>query len=121
MHINGVEPSLIPIVATFMGPGPGYQNVASLQLIPGSDNEYRFNYWGYSTANFFAPMSRYSQASLDGKPGSAIVDEFRYVVKECHRRGIEVILDVVFNHTAEGNEQGPTLSFRCTSTARAAH
>ena len=40
------------------------------------------------------------------------MDEFKNLVKECHKRGIEVILDVVFNHTAEGNEQGPTLSFR---------
>lgn len=43
------------------------------------------------------------------------MNEFKTMVKECHRRGIEVILDVVFNHTAEGNEQGPTISFRCIS------
>lgn len=55
-----------------------------------------------------------------------MLNEFRQLVKECHRRGIEVILDVVFNHTAEGNEKGPTLSFRqawaqapaCRCTAR---
>lgn len=57
-------------------------------------------------------MSRYSQAAADGKSGHQVVDEFKTMVKECHKRGIEVLMDVVFNHTAEGNEQGPTLSFR---------
>lgn len=87
------------------------QGLLSLQVIPGS-NQQRLNYWGYSTTSFFAPMSRYSQAALDNKPASEIVDEFKTMVKECHKRGIEVILDVVFNHTAEGNEMGPTISFR---------
>ena len=66
------------------------------------------NYWGYSTINFFTPHKGYSsrQDSLGA------VDEFRDMVKALHAAGIEVILDVVFNHTAEGNEQGPTLSFR---------
>ena len=82
------------------------------QVIPGTD-EYRFNYWGYSTVGFFAPMARYSAAAAAGRPGSEVVNEFKTLVKECHRRGIEVILDVVFNHTAEGNENGPSLSFRC--------
>lgn len=79
--------------------------------IPGSQ-EYRFNFWGYSTANFFAPMTRFSDAASKGKSGLEIQNEFKTLVKEAHRRGIEVILDVVFNHTAEGNEKGPTLSFR---------
>ena len=70
----------------------------------------RVNYWGYSTVGYFAPMARY--ASAGGGGGRAVVDEFRDMVKACHRRGIEVILDVVFNHTAEGNEQGPCVSFR---------
>ena len=82
------------------------------QVIPGTD-EFRFNYWGYSTVGFFAPMARYSAAAAAGRPGSEVVDEFKTLVKECHRRGIEVILDVVFNHTAEGNQNGPSLSFRC--------
>lgn len=82
------------------------------QVIPGSD-AYRYNFWGYSTVGYFAPMARYSAAAAaGGAAGQAVLDEFRQLVKECHRRGIEVILDVVFNHTAEGNEQGPTLSFR---------
>ncbi len=66
------------------------------------------NYWGYSTIAFFAPHLGYS-ASHD--PLGAI-DEFRDMVKALHRAGIEIILDVVFNHTAEGNAEGPTLSFR---------
>lgn len=66
------------------------------------------NYWGYSTVAFFAPKTGYAAT---GKFGMQ-VDELKSLVKELHRNGIEVILDVVFNHTAEGNEQGPTISFR---------
>jgi glycogen operon protein len=66
------------------------------------------NFWGYSTRSFFAPMSRY--ASSD-KPGAA-VHEFKTLVKALHQAGIEVILDVVFNHTAEGDRNGPTYHFR---------
>jgi glycogen operon protein len=66
------------------------------------------NYWGYSTINFFAPHHNYS-ARTD--PFGA-VEEFRDMVKALHKAGIEVILDVVFNHSAEGNELGPTLCFR---------
>jgi len=66
------------------------------------------NYWGYSTAAFFAPKGSYA---ADKTPG-AQVREFKEMVKALHKAGIEVILDIVFNHTAEGNEQGPTFSFR---------
>lgn len=66
------------------------------------------NYWGYSTQGFFAPMGRYS---VDGTRGDQ-VKEFKKLVKACHRAGIEVILDVVFNHTDEGNGGGPTWCFR---------
>jgi glycogen operon protein len=66
------------------------------------------NYWGYSTAAFFAPKGSYA---ADKTPG-AQVNEFKEMVRELHKAGIEVILDIVFNHTAEGNEQGPTFSFR---------
>ena len=62
------------------------------------------NYWGYNTLGFFAPEPRYS---LDGP-----LDEFRSTVSRLHDAGIEIILDVVYNHTAEGNHLGPTLSFR---------
>ncbi len=66
------------------------------------------NYWGYSPVAFFAPHRGYSARRDPLGP----VDEFRDMVKALHRAGIEVILDVVFNHTAEGDHTGPTLSFR---------
>jgi len=68
------------------------------------------NYWGYNSIGFFAPHHAYS-AVAEKNPG-AQVNEFKDMVKSLHRAGIEVILDVVYNHTAEGNEQGPTLCFR---------
>jgi len=74
---------------------------------PGS-GETMYNYWGYSTVAFFAPKSGYAAT---GKFGMQ-VDELKNLVKHLHRNGIEVILDVVFNHTAEGNERGPVISFR---------
>lgn len=67
------------------------------------------NYWGYNTLGFFAPQRTY--AATKGHPAD-VVREFREMVKALHKAGIEVILDVVYNHTAEGNERGPTLSFR---------
>ena len=66
------------------------------------------NYWGYSTIGFFAPKTSYS---FDKTPGGS-VREFKQLVKELHKAGIEVILDVVYNHTAEGNEHGYTFEFR---------
>ncbi|MFT4039769.1 MAG: glycogen debranching protein GlgX [Thermomicrobiales bacterium] len=66
------------------------------------------NYWGYSTIGFFAPTSRYTVGSSLG----AQVSEFRQMVRALHAAGIEVILDVVYNHTAEGNQLGPTVCFR---------
>ena len=66
------------------------------------------NYWGYQPVSFFAPHRAYSSRQEPLGP----VDEFRDMVKALHRAGIEVILDVVFNHTAEGGEDGPTLSLR---------
>ncbi len=66
-----------------------------------------FNYWGYASIGFFAPDVRYATAALGQQ-----VAEFKSMVKRFHRAGIEVILDVVYNHTAEGNHLGPTLSFR---------
>jgi glycogen operon protein len=69
------------------------------------------NYWGYSTLNFFAPELRYSAAYRKGDPVGA-VREFKEMVKTLHAAGLEVILDVVYNHTAEGNHMGPTLSFK---------
>ena len=66
------------------------------------------NYWGYSTIAFFAPKARYAASGGRGEQ----VAEFKRMVRELHAAGIEVILDIVFNHSAEGNELGPTLSFR---------
>jgi glycogen operon protein len=67
-----------------------------------------YNYWGYSTIAFFAPKSSYA---ANKTPGGQ-VNEFKEMVREFHKAGIEIILDIVFNHTAEGNERGPTISFR---------
>jgi glycogen operon protein len=95
--------------------------ITSLEFLPIQEfNEYEFprinsktgrtltNYWGYSTVAFFAPKESYA---ADHSPGGQVRD-FKFMVRELHKAGIEVILDIVFNHTAEGNEQGPTFSFR---------
>ncbi len=66
------------------------------------------NYWGYNTLGFFAPESSYSTRRFPG----CQVNEFKTLVRELHRAGIAVVLDVVYNHTGEGNELGPTLSFK---------
>src|SRR5436309_8177690 len=72
------------------------------------------NYWGYNSIGFFAPEGRYAAA---GRPGRQ-VNEFKTMVKALHEAGIEVILDVVYNHTAEGNHMGPTLSFKGIDNAQ---
>ncbi|HTP41811.1 MAG TPA: glycogen debranching protein GlgX [Nitrospiria bacterium] len=64
------------------------------------------NYWGYNSLSFFAPDARYGSGTMN------VVDEFKRMVRTLHEAGIEVILDVVYNHTAEGNHLGPTLSLR---------
>ncbi len=74
------------------------------------------NYWGYNSVGFFAPHQAYS-ATAGQQPGGQVT-EFRDMVKALHRAGIEVILDVVYNHTAEGNQDGPTLSFRGLDNAQ---
>ena len=66
------------------------------------------NYWGYNSIGFFAPDARYASSGAHGQQ----VHEFKTLVKTLHREGIEVILDVVYNHTGEGNQLGPTLCFR---------
>lgn len=95
--------------------------ITSLELLPiqeFDENENRrtnpvtgerlSNYWGYSTLAFFAPKGAYA---ADGSRGQQ-VNECKEMIRELHKAGIEVILDVVFNHSAEGNEMGPTVSFR---------
>ncbi|MDE6916334.1 MAG: glycogen debranching enzyme, partial [Lachnospiraceae bacterium] len=72
------------------------------------DGERLLNYWGYSTVCFFSPNVAYASDTRAGKAGN----EFRSLIHELNTNGIEVILDVVFNHTAEGNEMGPCFSFK---------
>ncbi|MBI5647353.1 MAG: glycogen debranching enzyme [Ignavibacteriae bacterium] len=73
--------------------------------------ELLLNYWGYSTMGFFAPKAGFAATGKSGD-GTMVADELKSLIKELHENGIEVILDVVFNHTAEGNEHGPTISYR---------
>ncbi|MGB1286164.1 MAG: alpha-amylase family glycosyl hydrolase, partial [Aggregatilineales bacterium] len=75
---------------------------------PLNPDELLLNYWGYSTIGFFAPKAGYAATGTLGMEG----DELKNLIKELHRNGIEVILDVVYNHTGEGNEQGETISYR---------
>jgi glycogen operon protein len=88
---------------------PVHQNLHDRHLIERG----RCNYWGYNTLNFFAP-----QLSYDA-PGNTLdaVHEFKMMVRALHAANIEVILDVVYNHTAEGNQMGPTLTFRGADNA----
>jgi len=96
--------------------------VTAVELLPihyRSDDQFLIdkglvNYWGYNTLGFFAPDLRY--ASDPGDPQVAVRD-FKMMVRALHAVGIEVILDVVYNHTAEGNQLGPTLSFRGVDNA----
>jgi hypothetical protein len=69
------------------------------------------NYWDYNTIGYFAPHQAYSAAVRGGRPGGQVA-EFKAMVNALHRAGLEVLLDVVFNHTAEGNHLGPALCFR---------
>ena len=66
------------------------------------------NYWGYNTFGFFAPQYQYAS----NRQAGGAVAEFKMMVRSLHEAGIEVILDVVYNHTAEGNQLGPTINFR---------
>lgn len=96
LDVNAVE--LMPVSEFFESEYRLYHSVAGL-----------CNYWGYSPINWFAPMGRYTK----GSDLTAPITEFRTMVRELHRAGISVILDVVYNHTGEGSpEGGPTLSYR---------
>jgi isoamylase len=96
--------------------------VTALELMPVHQfvNDHRLvdsglaNYWGYNTIGFFAPHNAYAATGFKGEQ----VREFKGMVKALHQAGIEVILDVVYNHTAEGNHLGPTLSFRGLDNAQ---
>jgi isoamylase len=97
LGVNAVE--LMPVFE--------FDEFENSRVVP-QTGERLLNYWGYSTVGFFAPKAGYAATGRFGMQ----VEEFKNLVKEMHRAGIEVILDVVFNHTAEGNENGPTISFR---------
>ncbi|GAB4115512.1 MAG: glycogen debranching protein GlgX [Roseiflexaceae bacterium] len=113
---SGVTPSLRGTYAGLIEKIPYLKElgVSAVELLPIQQfdpqdaPEGQTNYWGYSTVAFFAPHRGYSSRQDALGP----VDEFRDMVKALHRAGIEVILDVVFNHTAEGGHRGPTLSFK---------
>jgi isoamylase len=93
--------------------------VTSVELLPVHENVPEpflvqrglTNYWGYNTIGFFAPHQGYSAEVRAGRAGGQVA-EFKAMVNALHRAGLEVLLDVVFNHTAEGNHLGPTLCFR---------
>lgn len=97
LGINAIE--LMPVFE--------FDEFENSRLHPDS-GERLYNYWGYSTLGFFAPKAAFAATGAFGMQ----VDEFKQLVKQLHAAGIEVILDVVFNHTAEGNEHGPTLCFK---------
>ena len=108
------------VTAVELLPCMEFNELEYYELPPPAGRPPRYNFWGYSTVGFFAPMARYAAAATGGggaggaSPAAALaaVDEFKALVKACHARGIEVILDVVFNHTAEGDGRGPALSFK---------
>ncbi len=97
LGINAIE--LMPIF--------DFDEFENSRKIPDSD-DLLVNYWGYSTVGFFAPKAGFA---AEGRAGGEI-NEFKNLVRVMHENGIEVILDVVYNHTAEGNEHGPIISFR---------
>jgi len=113
---SGVEPAKRGTYAGLIEKIPYLQDlgVTAVELLPvfqfdpQDAPEGRVNYWGYQPVSFFAPHHAYSSR----KGPLAALDEFRDMVKALHRAGIEVILDVVFNHTTEGGSNGPTLCYR---------
>ena len=123
-HLKGFtahKSSRVTHPGTYLGfiekiPHLGELGVTAVELLPVHEfyvddfllNRGLTNYWGYNTIGFFAPESSYSTNSFPG----CQVQEFKTLVRELHKAGLEVILDVVYNHTGEGNELGPTLSFK---------
>ena len=125
MHVRGFtqdESSGVEHPGTYMGvidkiPYLKSLGVTAVELMPvhefpilniHGERDPNPNYWGYDSMAFFSPHRGYASGS---EPGCQVV-EFKEMVKALHKAGIEVILDVVFNHTCEGNERGPTLSFK---------
>jgi glycogen operon protein len=137
LHVKGFTKKLPGVPEKFRGTyaGVGCEaavrhlkdlNVTAVELLPVHyrlDDHYLVekgltNYWGYNTLGFFAPDPRFS---TDPRNPAAAVWEFKTMVRALHAAGIEVILDVVYNHTAEGNQNGPTLSFRGIDNASYYH
>jgi isoamylase len=122
MHMPGVPEALRGTYAGLAHPAAIAHikslGVTALELLPihyhldepGLAAKGLVNYWGYNTLGFFAPDPRY--AACDRNDPTAVTDEFRRMVAALHDAGLEVLLDVVYNHTPEGNENGPTLSMR---------
>ena len=99
-HLTGLGVTTVELL-------PVHQNVPEAFLVA----EGLTNYWGYNTIGYFAPHNGYSAAVRAGQPGGQVA-EFKAMVDALHRAGLEVVLDVVFNHTAEAGPDGPTLCFR---------
>jgi glycogen operon protein len=137
LHVKGFTKKLPGVPDRFRGTYAGVGsdaavrhlkslNVTAVELLPVHyrlDDHYLTekgltNYWGYNTLGFFAPDPRLSANPQDP---SAAAWEFKTMVRALHAAGIEVILDVVYNHTAEGNQNGPTLSFRGVDNASYYH
>ncbi|HLH36348.1 MAG TPA: isoamylase [Alloacidobacterium sp.] len=119
LHVRGFtkrENSGVPMPhrGTFLGvvekiPYLKELGITAVELLPVMQQDpQEGSYWGYMPLNFFSPHHEYASA---GKPFDAL-NEFRMMVRALHEAGIEVLLDVVYNHTAEGNEEGPTYSYR---------
>lgn len=98
LGVNAIE--LLPIHE--------FNETENVNKNPLNPKERLYNFWGYSTVNYFSPTNRYAVSSEWG----GAIKEFKKLVKELHKNQIEIILDVVFNHTAEGSCRGPFLSFR---------
>ncbi len=99
-HLTGLGVTTVELL-------PVHQNVPE-SFLPGRGLT---NYWGYNTIGFFAPHNGYSAAERAGQPGGQVA-EFKAMIDALHRAGLEVVLDVVFNHTAEAGPDGPALCFR---------
>ena len=129
LHVKGFGKALPGLPAALAGTYAGLAHPASiahfkalgittLELLPihyhldepGLVEKGLVNYWGYNTLGFFCPDPRY--AAGDRHDPSAVAEEFRAMVGALHEAGLEVVLDVVYNHTPEGSEQGPTISMR---------
>ncbi len=117
MHVKGFTyspTSGVKNAGTYLGilekiPHLKKLGVNAVELMPVMQfDEKEDNYWGYSTVGFFAPHSAYCISPEESNQ----INEFRNMVKELHRNGIEVFLDVVYNHTREGNEEGPVINFK---------